>query len=78
MVYATVYTCIMNDEKLISQLLEIKFSIIENAPDTLFMRGKGHETICEAIDEILIKHGVSGDDLALHYCQHANYGKADL
>ena len=57
----------MENEKLINELMEIKLSIIENATDTMFMRGETSTTICDEIDGILIGLGVDEDLLENQY-----------
>lgn len=57
----------MDRVTLIERLIQIKLSIIEGAPDTMFMRLGSNTTICEELDLVLIELGVRDRELMSHY-----------
>lgn len=57
----------------VERLINIKLSIIENAPDVLWLRNSMNTTVCEELDLILASMGVGEYELQSHYDQN---GKA--
>lgn len=55
-----------SEKEIISDLIDIKLSIMKNSEDVLWM-AMTNETVCERIDSILLRLGVPDNVIQNHY-----------